>query len=234
LKIFVIDDDMISRMALIDVIESTGTDGFQLVEFESGDAAWAALQGKDIPPAMVCCDVRMPGISGIDLLRNIRGFARTQEIPFVLISSANDADTIKSAASLGVTGFIVKPFAHDDAIPRMTKALSLARNKAMESPTQTIARLKLTQDRYLTYLNGLRSQIKSLAEECNQSDAGEALVKVKQKCDALKSACTTLGLWRSSQLIEFAKKEAQDVNTVLDFFSEITQHIHYQTMSTGK
>jgi two-component system chemotaxis response regulator CheY len=153
LKIFVVDDDLISRMALIDAINSVGGDVFDLVEYESGDDAWRALQGKGVPPMLICCDIRMPGISGLELLEKVRAKSETKDLPFVLISSANDAETIKKAVASGVSGFIVKPFAHDDAKTRMSKALNLARHKSIESPAETMTRLKLSLERYRAYLS---------------------------------------------------------------------------------
>ena len=230
MKIFVVDDDLISRMALIDAINSVGGDVFDLVEYQSGDDAWRALQGKGVPPMLICCDIRMPGISGLELLEKVRAKSETKDLPFVLISSANDAETIKKAVASGVSGFIVKPFAHDDAKTRMSKALNLARHKSIESPAETMTRLKLSLERYKAYLSGLSGQVHHLMGELHNLNDGE-LKKIKDKCEPIRLGCTTLGMWRAAALLAFVKSEASSYEDMVDSLGEIMQQVHYQNTS---
>ena len=227
MNLYLIDDDLIARMALVDVVESmTAGQGFRLTEFDSADEAWAALGTAAIPPDLVLCDIRMPGMSGLDLLQKLRTLA--VPIPCVLISSSADMDTIKRAASLGAAGYIVKPFAHDEVAPRLTKYFAAAKAKAAESPAETIKRLKITQDRYMTYLSGLSAQIKQLISEVRISDEDQAMTKVRSKIDSLITGCTTLGLWKTSQVLQQVKTAEFEV--LLDLFAEVTQHLHQHTM----
>jgi two-component system chemotaxis response regulator CheY len=228
MNLYLVDDDLIARMALVDVVESmTAGQGFKLTEFDSGQSAWLDLSTSPVAPDLVFCDVRMPGLSGLDLLQKMRELPATRHIPFVLISSASDAETIRRAVSLGANGYIVKPFSHDEVAPRLTKYFQMAKSKTMEEPSETIKRLKITRDRYLTYLGGLSAQIKQLIVEVRTSEVDRALGKVREKADPLISSCTTLGLWRASQLMGMAKNAP--IEKVLDLLSEITQHLHQQT-----
>ena len=228
MNVFLVDDDLIARMALVDVVESmTAGQGFKLNEFDGAQDAWNSLSSSPLVPDLVFCDVRMPGMSGLDLLQKMRDFPSTRHIPFVLISSASDADTIKRAVTLGADGYIVKPFSLAEVTPRLAKYFQMAKAKALEDPNETIKRLKITRDRYQSYLAGLSAQIKQLVVEVRASEVDRALTKVRDKADLLISSCTTLGLWRSSQLMAMAKNAGFD--QVLDLLAEITQHLHQQT-----
>ena len=65
----VVDDDAVSRVALIDLMQKMGFS--DVLEFEDGVAAWEYLEQNPLP-VLCCCDVRMPKMSGIQLLQKIR------------------------------------------------------------------------------------------------------------------------------------------------------------------
>lgn len=79
----------------------------EVLTAENGKEAWDLInQGKI--PKMVISDVRMPLMTGFDLLKNIRDAGL--EIPVILISGFWSEDTIQAAKRLGVTEFMPKPF----------------------------------------------------------------------------------------------------------------------------
>jgi two-component system chemotaxis response regulator CheY len=227
MNLYLIDNDLISRMALVDVVESmTVGQNFKLTEFDSADEAWAALSSASIPPDLVLCDIGTPSKSGLDLLQRLSELP--SRIPCVLISSSSDTDTIKRAASLGAAGYIVKPFAHEEVVPRLTKYFDAAQAKVAESPADTMRRLKITQDRYMTYLSGLSAQFKQLVSEVRISDEAQAEAKVRSKIDSLISGCTTLGLWKTAQVLQ--KVKTAKLEALQDLFAQVTQQLHQHTM----
>lgn len=234
MKIFVVDDDIVARMSLIDVIKSAGGNAYRPVEFDSGDAAWDAIQGTGVPPVMACCDIRMPGMSGLDLLEKVRGSPHINDLPFVMITSKSDTETINQSIAMGVTGYIVKPFVEKDASVRMTRALNLARSRMMETPGQAMARLKLIDTKYIAYLSGIRSQIAQLFSEIHMATTLEHYERINRKIETLKNGCATLGLWRATRLLELLKVPDTSQEQVTESLSEISQHIQYQTYSIDK
>jgi two-component system chemotaxis response regulator CheY len=200
MKLLVVDDDVVSRMALLDVINTFGP--YRTVEAQNADEAWDRINGKGAPPMLVCCDIRMPGMSGIELLQKVRQHPPTRELPFVLISMANDAETIKEAIKIGISGYIVKPFSLKDARDRLEKVLTLAGSKAMETPAVTMARLKLPVFRYRAYLTGLESRLGQLTGEVAKTSESTPTTAMVDGMQALCTACTTLGMWRGATLLK--------------------------------
>jgi len=231
MEIYVVDDDLISRMALIDVAGGVMGSSAIYTEFETADAAWEQLNKGEALPSLVCCDIRMPGMSGLELLAKVRGLAKTKDLSFCLISSANDPDTIKKAVAHGVSGFLIKPFSHDDATARLTKVLAEVRAKTMEPPKATMSRLKITAERYKTYITGLRGQISQLISEVDASTNEESWNKVIQKCATLESGCVTLGMRNAALTLGRVKDGKYERIELMKDLTEIVQQFQYQIYS---
>lgn len=57
---------------------------------------------------VVLLDLRMPGLSGLDVLRQIRAHERTRELPVVVVSTSNLPDDVAKSYALGANSYIVK------------------------------------------------------------------------------------------------------------------------------
>lgn len=228
MKILVVDDDAVSLMALVDVVKSCGD--YRIVEATDANVALAHIRDDAVPPMLVCCDIRMPGMSGLELLQTVRADAQTKAMPFVLISMANDAETIKEAIKIGVSGYIVKPFSHDDARDRLDKVLALARSKIMEKPDVTMARLKLTTDRYRVYLTGIQQQLDQLMAELSAASTATDFELIRQRMGGLHSGCTTLGLWRAGSLLKALSTADSAREDLVECLAEITLQLNFQLL----
>ena len=114
MKILIVDDDVISRMMLMHLISACCQfDGqLDIVEAEDGLDAWQQLE-RGLRPAILFCDVRMPRLSGIELLQRVRQMQGDPELAamlFVLVSSANEQAARQQALAAGASAYIVKPF----------------------------------------------------------------------------------------------------------------------------
>ncbi|MBB5204087.1 two-component system chemotaxis response regulator CheY [Inhella inkyongensis] len=226
MKILVVDDEAISRMALMDVIQSAGN--YRVQEASSGEEAWTQLNAALIPPMLVCCDIRMPVMSGIELLQRARANPAFKDLPFVLISMANDADTIKSAIQFGVSGYIVKPFTQGDARARLDKVLSQCHARMLEAPESTMARMKLMPDRYRAYLLSLQRQLELLVAEFANALNAEALKTARERMALLETGLAPLGLWRAAQLFKRCAEGEPTAADAAECLDEVRQHVHLQ------
>ena len=93
------------------------------IEFSGAfhNAADALAYLKENPVDLMLLDQYMPGVSGLELLTQLR----REEIPVdvIMITAANDADHLKEALSLGVVDYLIKPFEYDRFEQAMKKFL---------------------------------------------------------------------------------------------------------------
>lgn len=103
--VLLVDD---SRFTRASVVRSLG-EGLQMIQADSGERAWELLLLEQSIGA-VLSDLSMPGVDGFELLQRVRGsiLARVNELPFVVLSGADDPAHRDRAMSLGADRFVVK------------------------------------------------------------------------------------------------------------------------------
>lgn len=207
MKALVVDDDVISRMALVDLLGAYGV--FDLIEAEDGEEAWDLLQ-DGLRPIVCFCDVRMPRMTGIGLLQKMKGRPDLANVPFVLVSSASDRDTVLQAVRLGAVGYILKPLHAAEARVHLEKIFRLTLDKLAEDPAASMKRLHIGVERLLAYLAAFAAQVSAARDDIGAMlDAG-AVADVRLRLDALHTGCATLGLWQMAGELEAVREAVAD------------------------
>ena len=114
--ISIVDDDDAVRNSLDDLIRSIG---FGTQGFSSADAFLSSNQARDT--ACLILDVRMPGMNGIDLQRQI--VAANWRIPIIFITSHADDHARARALKAGAVAFLYKPFREEELLNALDAAL---------------------------------------------------------------------------------------------------------------
>ena len=106
MRVLLADDSAVMRKIIIRALNAVGVD--DIVEVGDGDAALEAYS----PGAFeaVLTDWNMPGMTGIDLLRNVRADDNLKTLPVLMVTAEAKRDQIVAAAQAGVNGYVVKPF----------------------------------------------------------------------------------------------------------------------------
>lgn len=129
LSVLVVDDEDDVRRGIERLVRATGA---AVRSAASGDAALAAL--ADAPADLIVTDVRMPGISGLDLLREAR--ARRPDVEVIVISGFGTIELAVSCLQAGAAHFLAKPFDNAallDVVERVgMRALSRRRDREAE------------------------------------------------------------------------------------------------------
>ena len=114
----------------------------------NGREALKIFERKDVD--LVLTDVKMPGMSGIELLKNLKEIKA--QVPVIVMSAYNETETVVEAVKAGAYDFITKPFRHDDlegvlktASKSMT-SLQLIRPASAPTPKEAIAALRPAQN----------------------------------------------------------------------------------------
>jgi two-component system, response regulator len=89
----------------------------ELVVAEDGEGAleylWGAgaHEGRDCAnlPAVILLDLKLPGISGLEVLQQIRGDARTRRVPVVILTTSKEEQDVAAGYDLGVNSYVRKP-----------------------------------------------------------------------------------------------------------------------------
>lgn len=189
-KVLVVDDDVVSRMMLMHLIATCGH--YEILEAEDGADAWRQLQAG-LRPAIVFCDLRMPHLSGMELLARLKAEPRFAAIPFVLASAANERETVDQASVLGAAGYLVKPFRLDEVRAQLG-ALPGAQEADDEAPAATARRLGIDANRLLLYLGGLHKQLGEAGAAIEQMLACGDIDAARARIARLREGCATLGL----------------------------------------
>ena len=123
--VFVVDDDSSMREALTDLITSVGL----LVEAFKSAREFLEHMRHDTPACLVL-DVRLPGLSGLDLQREL---ARTEApIPIIFITGHGDIPMAVRAIKEGAVEFLAKPFRDQDLLDAIQHALEIDRAARQE------------------------------------------------------------------------------------------------------
>ncbi|BBL70020.1 response regulator [Methylogaea oryzae] len=88
-------------------------DGAEAVDFIFAQGAYDRRQ-VERGPKVVLLDLRLPKLSGIEVLRRIKGDERTRKIPVVVLTSSKEEIDLDECYALGVNSYIAKPVNFDE------------------------------------------------------------------------------------------------------------------------
>ena len=107
MEILVVDDDVKVRETLIDMLSYSG---FETTAATNGMEALRIMKEKDFP--VVISDIRMPGMDGVELLREIKKNYSDTEV--ISITGYSQDYTFTDMVKAGASDFIAKPFSKDE------------------------------------------------------------------------------------------------------------------------
>jgi len=118
-KIMVIDDSN-SMRGLIK--QALVTAGHEVIEAVDGEDALNRVTGAKID--LFLCDVNMPRIDGLTLVKRLRGIPAFKFSPILMLTTEIDPEKKRIAKEAGATGWLVKPFQPDQLLATIRKVLT--------------------------------------------------------------------------------------------------------------
>ncbi len=116
--ILLVDDEAVILYALQAKLR---VEGFSVIAVEDGEKAWKQL--ASIKPHVLVVDLLMPHVDGWELIARVRGDEELKEIPIVVISHLDDAESKKRAKELGVDLYLEKSsYTLDDIVEKIKNA----------------------------------------------------------------------------------------------------------------
>ncbi len=167
--VLVVDDKEMMRDSVGSTLQRAG---FAVVTAENGAQALTVVAKKR--PDAVVTDLKMPGLSGIELLEKIREI--DSELPVVLMTAFGTIETAVSAMKLGAFDYITKPFQGDELVIAMKRACQhvkiVRENAVLKAQSAPVVKQAKSESRYgLDRLIGsspamrrVREQVAAVAE----------------------------------------------------------------------
>jgi two-component system, OmpR family, alkaline phosphatase synthesis response regulator PhoP len=118
--IVVIDDEE-------DILEllkyNLGLDGFDVTCFTTGEEALSHV--REELPDLIIVDLMLPGINGLEVVKQLKADLRTRVIPIVMLTARTEEADILAGLELGVTEYVTKPFSPRMLMARIKAVLKL-------------------------------------------------------------------------------------------------------------
>ncbi len=118
MRVFIVDDDKAVAASLQALLAGWG---YECTLFGSGEE-FLAFDGK--PPACILLDVRLPGMTGIEVLKAFR--RKEPKVPVLIMTGHGDVAMAVDAIHCGADDYLEKPFKGDDLVERMQAAVRKA------------------------------------------------------------------------------------------------------------
>lgn len=120
LKTILIADDHDYLRLLVS--KTLGGPGYRILEARDGDEAWRACQEQSVD--LLILDWMMPGRSGIEVVEALRADPTTAKLPVLMLTARTQARDRARAESIGVTGYLEKPFSPLALLEMVEKVLA--------------------------------------------------------------------------------------------------------------
>ena len=121
--ILVVDDSPTMRRMIVASLRDLGEVGFD----QAGSGLEAIEHLALNPVDLVVLDLNMPDVHGLEVLRFVRSHERFRELPVVILTTRQDAESRDAALRAGASKYLTKPFAPRTLVPEVQALLDASR-----------------------------------------------------------------------------------------------------------
>ncbi len=119
IKVLVVDDFATMRRIVKNILKQLGF--ANITEADDGTTALDLLKASTYD--LIISDWNMPKMSGLDLLKTIRGMDRYRMTPFLMVTAEAQKQNVITAVQSGVSNYVVKPFTAEQISEKLEKIL---------------------------------------------------------------------------------------------------------------
>lgn len=136
-KILVIDDDDILREMVVTVLRGAG-----YTALEAGDGSEGIAIAQSDSPDLVICDILMGNVDGFSVLEQLRASPPTSSIPFVIMTSLSDRESVRKGMTEGADDYLIKPFSLNDLLAAVQTQIA-KHQRRIESSEKKLSELRM-------------------------------------------------------------------------------------------
>lgn len=189
-KILVVDDSLINRSLLCDLLK----DEYEIEEAENGKDALMILEKRYKEFSLVILDIVMPGISGYDVLAEMKNKGMLSAIPVIVMSGDSSEDVEKNSLALQATDFIRKPFESIIVKRRVKNVVDLYNyKKNLEAQVESQTKRIHSQYEKIRLQNEKIIEVLGMVVEYRDLESGNHIRRIKNYTNAL--ACEVKELY---------------------------------------
>ena len=231
--ICVIDDNPVN----VDLLEQELTDaGHRVVTAEDGELGLEVIE-RELPD-LVLLDVMMPGMSGYEVCRRLRGGSKTATLPIILVTAKSGAKDEVIGLDAGANDFVTKPINIERLLARIRTQLRIkSLQDELRRNYEAFVRLDQSRRQMTSMItHDLKSPLmtivasaKLLLDERTQGDTGHVakisslMLKSTQKMQELIEDFLSISVWEHTGLEP--EIEACDLREIIEEVLEIFQHL---------
>lgn len=168
-KILIIDDDESARVSLSLLLKD---EGYETFEAESGTKGLE--MSRRLNPDLVLCDINMPDINGLDVLKRIKEF--DELIQVIMITAIEDMNSTISAMQRGAYDYIVKPI---DTVRLKHTIIRALENKELSQKLESLTPSDTTEYELFNTLVGKSNSIREIYKKIGQASATRVTVLIQ-------------------------------------------------------
>jgi len=167
MQVLIADDEAVARHVLAGTLLKAG---FETLIATDGEQALAML--RQTPCQLVVSDWEMPGLSGIDLCRAVRGGEFLRYIYFIMLTGHDRSQDVIDGLNAGADDFVTKPFNPQEIVVRLRAGQRLLTLESAEMTIFALARLAESRDPETgAHLERVRSYCRALATQLRRAGA---------------------------------------------------------------
>lgn len=119
-RVLIVDDNATNAELLAAYLDGCG---FKLLTASSGEEALASVaEGQ---PDIILLDIMMPGMSGYEVCRCLKGAEETRDIPIIMVTALTEVEDVEKGVDAGTDDFLSKPVNRVELVTRVKSLLRL-------------------------------------------------------------------------------------------------------------
>ena len=135
-KLLIIEDHAPLRRNLCDILT---LEGYRVLEAATGPEGIRVV--REQRPALVVCDIMLPGCDGLEILAALRADPATHALPFIFLTAKGEPGDVRAGMNLGADDYLPKPVSHTDLLAAIRSRLARAAQQRPRLPDFSSAAL---------------------------------------------------------------------------------------------